>query len=59
MKIRGINNSFWLHLHIYYVFHLDNEMIVLDGNLTCKELEKHKDKWAKIKSKIKIDSNLG
>jgi hypothetical protein len=23
------------------------------------ELEKHKDKWAKIKSKIKIDSNLG
>lgn len=34
-------------------------MIVLDGDLTFKELDKHKDKWAKIKSKIKIDPNLG
>jgi hypothetical protein len=59
MKIRGINNSFLLHLHIYYVCHLDNEMIVLNGNLTFKEVEKHKDKWAKIKFKIKIDYNLG
>jgi hypothetical protein len=59
MRIRGINNSFLLHFHRYYVFHLDIEMIVLDGDLTFKELDKHKDKWANIKSKIKIDLDLG
>jgi len=39
---RGINNSFLLHLHRYYVFHLDTEMIVLDGDLTFKDLTKLK-----------------
>jgi hypothetical protein len=34
-------------------------MIVLNGDLTFKELDEHKGKWAKIKSKIKIDHDLG
>jgi len=54
MKRRGINKSFLLHLHIYYVFHLDNEMIVLDGNLTCKELEKIKISGLRLSPKSRL-----
>lgn len=45
--------------HISYVFQLNTKMVALDGDLTFKKPNKEKDRWAKIKSKIRIDPDLG
>lgn len=55
-----ISNSFLWNLHRYHIFLVKYWYgYQVDGDLTFNEPDKKKDRWAKIKSKIKIDLDLG